>query len=95
MLTCLLLIFLTLVRILRTCPWYEELEPVMRDCPMARPMWHQDTIGLRGQDIDHSQAQLLGLTNEVDSHNNSNKDFAANDASTSLLLGQDDQESFG
>lgn len=33
------------VRILRVCPWYEDLEPVLRDRPMARPMRAQETLG--------------------------------------------------
>ena len=34
------------------CPWYEELEPVLRDRPMARPMGSQDSLGNKEVDID-------------------------------------------
>lgn len=43
------------VRILRVCPWYEELEPVLRDRPMARPMRSQDTLA-------HSRLDMADFT---------------------------------
>ncbi|KAH9824896.1 hypothetical protein DFH28DRAFT_1117046 [Melampsora americana] len=33
------------VRILRRCPWYEELEPVLRDRPTASPLAYRDSLG--------------------------------------------------
>lgn len=33
------------VRILRICPWYEELEPVLRDRPSASPLASRDSLG--------------------------------------------------
>ncbi|KAH9808412.1 hypothetical protein DFH28DRAFT_1069837 [Melampsora americana] len=33
------------VRILRECPWYEELEPAFRDRPSARPLATRDSLG--------------------------------------------------
>lgn len=38
--------FLYIVKLLQVCPWYEDLEPVLRDQPMARPMQSQDYLGL-------------------------------------------------
>lgn len=40
------------VRILRVCPWYEELEPVLRDRPMARRMGSKDSLAMRDLDIE-------------------------------------------
>ncbi|KAH9815757.1 hypothetical protein DFH28DRAFT_927665 [Melampsora americana] len=37
------------VRILRRCPWYEELEPVFRDRPSANPLATRDSVGHEGQ----------------------------------------------
>lgn len=46
------------VRILTACLWYEELEPVVRDRPMARRMFAQDTVGSGGLDM----AKFIPLT---------------------------------
>ncbi|KAH9808797.1 hypothetical protein DFH28DRAFT_1226305 [Melampsora americana] len=33
------------VRILRRCPWYKELEPVLRDRPSGSPLAYRDSLG--------------------------------------------------
>lgn len=67
MLTCLIFFSCSLDRILRACPWYEELDPVMRDRPMARPMYYQDNMGLSNKDKGHGLPRDLGLTNNLNS----------------------------
>lgn len=88
-----------LVRILRVCPWYEELEPVMRDQPMARPMAYQDSI-------DHSTLDLsdfVPLTQPVGTLKDSTVEDSEQDDDSEPYkgwiqtpprpLGVDDQES--
>ncbi|KAH9807781.1 hypothetical protein DFH28DRAFT_937483 [Melampsora americana] len=43
------------VRILRRCPWYEELEPVFRDQPLANPLATRDS---QGQEERQSMSSL-------------------------------------
>ncbi|KAH9811846.1 hypothetical protein DFH28DRAFT_1130546 [Melampsora americana] len=42
------------VRMLRRCPWYEELEPVMGDRPSARPLALRDSLGDQDQNASTS-----------------------------------------
>ncbi|KAH9808117.1 hypothetical protein DFH28DRAFT_1197995 [Melampsora americana] len=56
------------VRILRICPWYKELEPVLRDRPLASPLASRDSLGSCDQ-----QSTSIAQRSPTDSTGQSNK----------------------
>lgn len=96
------------MRILRICPWYKELEPVLRDRPMARAIGTQDTLANNDLDITlftptqpsqesldiHNEEVIEGWFPTPPKNNHATEDGHALDPSLRLMRASPSDSSF-